>query len=350
MHKSDRLWGMNWKMLLFCLAALGPVGAAELTFTYKAPVGFTLTVDFTSGAMTLKDEWGGSLRKATLKKPEEVGTHVKKLLESIKAEAPDGEIAEGELHYVVTFVEGSEKTERKISGIRPPGEDYARDFLLNEDQLLVRLSNAQHFARHVNSFLLTDLLRGIADGYFFASHDALGMEFPSYFSVKGTTTLPYDFAGESYAQHMKAMEEKPLPIRAADAQSHVYRFTCMRSFHEGFCVVLEIMPDGTGHLTTKMETGRGGYEAGSLRLAGQMSVPKSSAEKFADWANTAGFWTLPRNDPEPPGLDGSRWIIEGVKKGKYHVIERWTPQAGTFARQFGEGMLKMAYWTVDNLY
>jgi hypothetical protein len=340
---------MNWKMLWFSLAAAGYVGAAELTFVYSEPMGFTLTIDFTSGAMSLKDEFAGTVQKETLKKPEMVGAHVKELLVAMKAEDP-GEIGKGELHYVVTYVDAGVKTERKISLIRPPGEDYARDILLNEDSLMGRLAYSENFASHVNSFLLTDLLRSLADGYFLASRDASGFEYESYFSVKGTGTLPYGFVGERYADHLKALAEKPLPRRAEDAQNHLYRFTCMRSFHEGFCVLLEIMPDGAAHLTYKLESGRGGYGAGSLKMAGQMNVPKTSGQEFADFVETAGFWTLPRDDPDHPGRDGSIWIIEGINKGKYQVIQRWTPRAGTFAREFGEHMLKMACWTVENLY
>ena len=28
------------------------------------------------------------------------------------------------------------------------------------------------------------------------------------------------------------------------------------------------------------------------------------------------------------GCDGSQWIIEGIKKGKYHVVDRWSPAKG----------------------
>ncbi|MCV5690214.1 hypothetical protein OFN32_39010, partial [Escherichia coli] len=37
-----------------------------------------------------------------------------------------------------------------------------------------------------------------------------------------------------------------------------------------------------------------------------------------------GFWDLPADEGRGElGFDGSQWIIEGVKDGKYHRIERW---------------------------
>ena len=34
------------------------------------------------------------------------------------------------------------------------------------------------------------------------------------------------------------------------------------------------------------------------------------------------------------GTDGSQWIIEGVKKGQYHVVDRWMPKDG-MVRELG---------------
>jgi len=27
------------------------------------------------------------------------------------------------------------------------------------------------------------------------------------------------------------------------------------------------------------------------------------------------------------GVDGARWVLEGVKNGEYHVVDRWSPEA-----------------------
>jgi hypothetical protein len=41
------------------------------------------------------------------------------------------------------------------------------------------------------------------------------------------------------------------------------------------------------------------------------------------------------------GLDGAQWIIEGIKGGEYHVIDRWSPEpaAGDAAYILGTMMV-----------
>jgi hypothetical protein len=146
------------------------------------------------------------------------------------------------------------------------------------------------------------------------------------------------------------MGEPPLPIKAANLQSHHYRFTCLRTFDHGFCISLEVRADGTGHLTYKMESGSAGFRTGLLVLAGEMNVSGTDVTEFTDWTSRKGYWTMPRYDTAQGGLDGSTWIIEGVKEGKYQVINRWSPESGTFSYEFGERLLKMAQWTIDPLY
>jgi len=43
--------------------------------------------------------------------------------------------------------------------------------------------------------------------------------------------------------------------------------------------------------------------------------------------NGLGFWGLPCFE-DHSGFDGSQWIIEGVKGGKYPIADRWTPGKG----------------------
>ena len=44
--------------------------------------------------------------------------------------------------------------------------------------------------------------------------------------------------------------------------------------------------------------------------------------------NNVEFWSLPSRLNDQPGPDGSQWVIEGVKAGKYHIVDSWMPQQG----------------------
>ena len=48
----------------------------------------------------------------------------------------------------------------------------------------------------------------------------------------------------------------------------------------------------------------------------------------------SGFWKAPNPVNDQKGTDGSQWIIEGVRGGKYHVVDRWSPTSGA-ARELG---------------
>ncbi len=47
------------------------------------------------------------------------------------------------------------------------------------------------------------------------------------------------------------------------------------------------------------------------------------------------FWQLPTEETAGViGMDGARWIVEGVKAGRYHLVDRWSPKDGA-VREFG---------------
>jgi hypothetical protein len=46
------------------------------------------------------------------------------------------------------------------------------------------------------------------------------------------------------------------------------------------------------------------------------------------------FWKMPNPVNDQRGTDGSQWIIEGVKGGLYHVLDRWSPEKG-IVRELG---------------
>jgi hypothetical protein len=52
------------------------------------------------------------------------------------------------------------------------------------------------------------------------------------------------------------------------------------------------------------------------------------AQDFLSRVEKVGFWNAPNPVNDQTGTDGSQWIIEGVKKGKYHIIDRWMPKSG----------------------
>jgi hypothetical protein len=72
------------------------------------------------------------------------------------------------------------------------------------------------------------------------------------------------FVVDWYSKHLAAMQELSLWEILKSPTQHVYRFLWLRTFHAPIVIRLNVNPDGTGVLTTKMTNGKGGYQAGSL--------------------------------------------------------------------------------------
>jgi hypothetical protein len=70
-------------------------------------------------------------------------------------------------------------------------------------------------------------------------------------------------------------------------------------------------------------------------------LTKDQTEWFLDAVDNFGFWKLPaRRDPKDEiGVDGARWIMEGSKDGRYHVVDRWSPPADDPIHSLGTTMM-----------
>ena len=75
----------------------------------------------------------------------------------------------------------------------------------------------------------------------------------------------------------------------------------------------------------KVTDGAGGYRPGKLKiLRTTMNVSESASALVKDLDSEA-FWAVPSHGG-PLGCDGAEWIIEGVRDGTYHVVDRWCPK------------------------
>jgi hypothetical protein len=121
---------------------------------------------------------------------------------------------------------------------------------------------------------------------------------------------------------------------AKASSSESYRFLWLRTFHHPIAVRLETRPNGTSLLIIKIASGEGGYNPGVLSENNSRLLTKEETTAFLSKVNEVGFWNAPNPVSEDTGEDGSQWIIEGSKGGRYHVVDRWSPTNGV-CRQLG---------------
>jgi len=142
-----------------------------------------------------------------------------------------------------------------------------------------------------------------------------------------------------YSEHLRALKEPSLWDSSKSQKLQTYRFLWLRTFDRPISVRLDVQQDGTSLLTTKITNGQGGYKPGKLVVNKSRKLTKDQTTWFLERMEEVSFWKLasfekpyeigPNGEKvDLIGVDGAEWIVEGVKDGKYHVVDRWSPEKG----------------------
>jgi len=182
-----------------------------------------------------------------------------------------------------------------------------------------------------------------------------------------------------YACTLTALKEPSLFELRSTETSEVYRFLWLPSFHDPISVRLAIKPDGSGVVVARSVDRKTGLLVLKMR---DKTIPNGTGKLTMDTVNDVGnaqvqdvlrelqdlqFWSLKTTEeaqtptqegtastlqatmvPLPP-LDGARWILEGVRGGQYHVVDRWSPKDDEYAR-LCRFLLTLAKVEEKNLY
>ena len=158
------------------------------------------------------------------------------------------------------------------------------------------------------------------------------------------------FKEQWYSDQLRALKEPSLWELSKTQTTETYRFLWLRSFHRPISVRLDINQHGTALLTIKATDGQGGYNPGALVMNKSHALTREQTNWALDRIKAVGYWGLPSFEKPKEGvgpngektveisLDGARWILEGVKDGKYQVTDRWSPERGPI-RALGMMML-----------
>lgn len=148
------------------------------------------------------------------------------------------------------------------------------------------------------------------------------LHFPEEIGIK-------EFTNNWYSRQLAALEEPVIPAQT-DEYKTIYRFTCLRTFHNPFSIRIEINEkDESAILFFKMSDGAGGYAPGDLMTNEQKILELEEIKSFIETIEKYDYWEMPFDEISENfsgGRDGSKWIIEMLKDGKYHAISRWTPE------------------------
>ena len=132
-----------------------------------------------------------------------------------------------------------------------------------------------------------------------------------------------------YSSCLLAMQEHPLYPSSSDG-SELYRLLFLPTFSRPAVVRLNHVA-GTWQATCKSTDGLGGYSPGQISHEGQLTLSPTDVRVFNRLLERADFWRMSSYIPSN-GLDGSQVILEGVRNGTYHLVDRWSPRANPFAK------------------
>lgn len=134
-----------------------------------------------------------------------------------------------------------------------------------------------------------------------------------------------DFVVDWYSKHLRAMKEPSLwKLSERDRSATVYRFLWLPTFHRPVSVRL-VQSGEAVTLHAVLLSGRGGYEPGKIVVSRSAKIAGRPYEDFKRPLGNVKIWQMPTEDPGPDGCDGDQLIFEVVGGGKYHIVDRWSP-------------------------
>jgi hypothetical protein len=152
----------------------------------------------------------------------------------------------------------------------------------------------------------------------------------AYFAkgVLGLGDQEDQFRASWYGRNLRALQEPSLFALTKTPSSESYRFLWLRTFHHPVSVRVDCKPDGSSIVIAKITSGAAGYDPGIVSQTSSHTMTKEQTQAFLKHVAAANFWQMPSQDYERGGADGAQWVIEGVKNGNYHLVDRWTPESG----------------------
>ena len=135
----------------------------------------------------------------------------------------------------------------------------------------------------------------------------------------------------------KLFKETPV-LPTDDPEAELYRITFIPTFVGPVKIRVERHREEFV-LVAKRLSGQGGFEVGNLKDEKKRRLKPEEWNHLLALIDKAGFWNMPyvekASEPNEKGevtlcLDGSEWVLEGVKNGKFHAVNRYCPNEKTF--------------------
>jgi hypothetical protein len=143
---------------------------------------------------------------------------------------------------------------------------------------------------------------------------------PVFSNIKSYATLD----PHSYDELLGAFKEASLCRERVKGHTQSYRFIWDETFNHQVFMRVDIGEDGQATLRTKILTSKGGYGLGEVATDTTRRLSNDQEAALVTTLSDIGFWTLPARVEDPYNIvvDGTLFVIEGVRDGGCHVVAR----------------------------
>ncbi|AHY45141.1 hypothetical protein CXK93_13475 [Stutzerimonas decontaminans] len=193
-------------------------------------------------------------------------------------------------------------------------------------------------------------LRGITLGLVLALYGCQSLPPPA--SCSGPN---YYFPADSFPRHYPASDDQRRSWYAAplarvgepslscghSANAQSYRLLWLNS--QGHPVAIRITRTGDAIMLYAFQlSGWGTTDPGSLTGYTHRRLDSGDWQQLQTALKNAEFWRLPTSG-NLYGSHGGQWVIEGNDRGRYHLVDRWSPAAGPY-RDLGDLFFELSGW------
>jgi hypothetical protein len=148
-----------------------------------------------------------------------------------------------------------------------------------------------------------------------------------------------------YTLFLRAMDEGPLYPPPVDGPP-TYRLLHLPTFTAPSVVRLVKVSEGW-QVTGKRTNGQGGHSPGQLVSDCGRKLTATEVKRLEKLVSQPVFWEMASAEGRS-GCDGTRCVLEGVRTGRYHVVDRWSPRRTAFA-DLVAFLLRLPRFSVDEL-
>ena len=133
----------------------------------------------------------------------------------------------------------------------------------------------------------------------------------------------YDTIIKNYISKSLHEFKEPL-LYNCDEEKEIYRFTWLKSFDNPIVIRIEISSNKKTIFWKELEIDKE-YKPTKIIIDENKPLSNQKWNELNRLIQKTNFWEIYPNI-NAPGFDGSFWVLEGTKEGKYKAVAYWVPK------------------------